>query len=278
MFSIVTKQLKRALSAVTSVLAIAGSAAAVLDPKLRAFLVEGEQLDGLKPIQLALVRWIQDDNQRLEEHEAAQRAALRQLKQLRLHRDELQKKLYSQLLRIGKAFEDAFGVGKAAIYLGLEPGLRDAQPMVFRRQAQETIGILQDPGLATPEPIVTGIWESPASYAEQLQETFKPFRTSLDEIEAQKREVEKAQKAKTDLLAELGDRLTWSIRLFEAIYRLADLGFHADRLRRSTAARASSEEPEGEPETGAEGETQPEPAEDPPPTEGETGPSPPAVS
>ena len=30
---------------------------------------------------------------------------------------------------------------------------------------------------------------------------------------------------------DLRDRLTWSIRLFEAIYRLADLGFHAERLR-----------------------------------------------
>ncbi len=58
-----------------------------------------------------------------------------------------------------------------------------------------------------------------------------PFQDSLDEIESQKREVEKAQKEKTDLLEGLNERLKWSIRWFEAIYQLAGLGFHADRLR-----------------------------------------------
>ncbi len=67
-------------------------------------------------------------------------------------------------------------------------------------------------------------------------------RTGRDEIESQKREVEKAQKEKTDLLAKVGDRLTWSIRLFEAIYRLADLGFHAERLRLPVSSRPSAGE------------------------------------
>ncbi len=69
-----------------------------------------------------------------------------------------------------------------------------------------------------------------------------PYQAALDETESQKREVEKAQKEKGDVLEKVGTRLTWSIRLFEAIYRLADLGFHADRLRLTVTSRPSAGE------------------------------------
>ncbi len=68
-----------------------------------------------------------------------------------------------------------------------------------------------------------------------------------------------AQKAKTDLLEQLSERLTWSIRFFEAIYRLADLGFHADRLRLTVSSRPSAGNAAGESGEGegsqTEGET-----------------------
>ena len=70
MFTSVTKQLKRAVGAMKSVLAIAGTAAAALDPRLKSYLREGEELNGLEPIQLTLVRWIEADHNRLEECEA----------------------------------------------------------------------------------------------------------------------------------------------------------------------------------------------------------------
>ncbi|MCP3962882.1 MAG: hypothetical protein GY719_34010 [bacterium] len=114
-------------------------------------------------------------------------------------------------------------------------------PLALRRVAREAVNILTDPGFTTPEPQVLGLWEKPDQYAEQIEDLLEPFQTSLDEIESQKREVEKALKAKTDLLEELRDRLTWSIRLFEAIYRLADLGFHADRLRLTVSSRPRPE-------------------------------------
>ena len=232
MFTSVTRQLKRAVGAVKSVLANAESAAAALDPKLKSYLREGEQLDGMEPIQLTLVRWIEDDHQRLEEHEAAQRAELRQLKQLRLRRDETRGTLYNRLQRIRSTFEDAFGQGNAAIYLGLAPGLDEVEPQAFRRLARETVDILSNPELDTPKALVDGLWQSPEQYAEQIREALEPFQEALDTIEAQKREVEKAQKARTELLAQLGERLKWSIRLFEAVYQLAGLGFHAERLWR----------------------------------------------
>lgn len=259
MFSSVTKQLKRARSAVKSVLAIAGTASAALDPKLRSYLREGEQLDSLERVQLTTVRWIEDDHNQLEEQEANQRTALRQLRQMRLRRDEEQEILYSKLLRIRQTFEDAFGSSKAAIFLGLEPRLSDVEPVALRRQASETAKILSDPQFEAPETLVQGLWENPARYAEQILEALGPFEATLDNIESQKREVEKALKAKTDLLEQLNDRLRWSIQLFEAIYRLADLGFHADRLRLTVSSRSKVEtlaeevSASDEPESGAEG-------------------------
>ncbi len=242
MFASVTKQLKRAMSAVKSVLAVAGTAAAALDPTLRSHLREGESLDGVEPFMLALVRWIQSDHAGLEECEAKQRQAQRLLKKLRLRRDGEQEPLYGLLLRIRGIFEDAFGQGTAAVYLGLEPKMSKLEPGELRRLAQETVSILTDPELSLPEPKVQALWENPSQYAEQIGELLEPFQATLDAIESQKREVEKAQKEKTDRLEEVGERLTWSIRLFEAIYRLADLGFHAERLRLTVSSRSSDGE------------------------------------
>ena len=241
MFSSITRQLKRARSAVKSVLAIADTAATTLEARLKPFLQEGELL-GVEPLMLALVRWIQDGHGRLEEREGRQLQAERQLKKLRLRRDNQQEALYGMLLRIRKIFEDAFGPGTAPIYLGLEARLNDLDPVALRRVAREAVNILTGPAFTTPEPRVKELWENPARYAEQIEELLVPFETSLDDIESQKRELEKALKAKSDLLAELRDSLTWSIRFFEAIYRLADLGFHADRLRLTVASRPSSGE------------------------------------
>ncbi len=165
MFASVTKQLKRAMSAVKSVLAVAGTAAAVLDPILKSFLREGEGIDGVESLMVNLVRWIRSDNERLEECEAEQRRAERQLSRLRLRRDDQQADLYGLLIRIRKTFEDAFGQGKAAVYLGLEPKINKLEPMAFRRLAQETAKILADPGLVLPEPEVKGLWENPTQYA-----------------------------------------------------------------------------------------------------------------
>jgi len=196
MFSSITRQLKRARSAVKSVLAVASTAAATLDTRLKPFLREGEVIDGIEPWMLLLVRWIQGGHERLEEREVLQRRAERQLKKLRLHRDYQQKALYGMLLRIRKTFDDAFGQGMAAIYLGLEPKLSELEPLALRRVAREAVNILTDLAFTTPEPKVLGLWENPAQYAEQIEEILEPFQTALDEIESQKRQVEKAQKLK----------------------------------------------------------------------------------
>ncbi len=246
MFVSITKQLKRAFNAVKSVLVVAGTATAVLDPKLRFYLREGEQLDGIGMIQLTLVRWIEDDHNHLEDQETEHRATLRKLKLLRMQREKEQGVLYTKMLRIRKRFEDAFGQGTAPVYLGLEPRLGDVEPLVLRRHAGETVGILTDPTFSTPEPDVEGVWDNPLQYAEQIRTALHPFQMTIDEIESQKKVVDIALKAKTELLDELKDRLKWSIRLFEAIYQLAGQGFHAERLRLTVSARPSPDETDDE--------------------------------
>ena len=164
----------------------------------------------------------------------------------RIRRDEQKDALYDKLIQIRKTFEDAFGLGTAATYLGLEPKLIEVQTEVLRRHAEETIYILSREDFVTPEPLVKGIWENSADYAEQLNDSFKPFLKNLDEIESQKREIERAQVRKTDLLEEIENRLTWSTRFFEAAYHLAGKSSHADRLRRKVGTRTSPEETESD--------------------------------
>ncbi len=251
MFAAVTRHLKRGLSVAKSVLAVAGTASATLDPILKSHLREGEQIDGIELLMLTVVRWIRSDHERLEESETEQRQTERQLKKLRLDRKHQQDALYGLLLRIRSTFDDAFGQGLAAVYLGLEPRLRKLEPMTFRRVTQETAGILADPDLVLPEPKVMGLWGNPSQYAEQIRELLKPFQAILDDIETQKREVEKAQKVKAELLEEHGSRLTWSIRLFESIYRLAGLGYHAERLRLTVSSRPNTKAAEASKDGGA---------------------------
>ena len=253
MFRMVTSPLKRARDLFTSVFAFARDAALVLDPILSTYLKEGETMDGFESIQIAVVRWIEDDCRQLRRLEVSHRDALRTAKKLRDRRDEQKEILYTKLLQIRKTFEDAFGQGKAETYLGLEPKLAKVEAEVLRRHAEETIGILSREDFVTPEPIIKGIWEDSASYAEQIRASFDPFMATLDEIESHKRETERAQVQKTDLLEIVENRLTWSTRFFEAIYHLAGRSSHAARLRRATGSRSSSEEKK--PDEAAESES-----------------------
>ncbi len=269
MFRSVTRQIELARDVGASVMKLVQTVASVLDPRLTSHLDEGDTLDGMGAIQIALARWLHTDHLQLETLEKAHRRTLRALKQLRLRRDELQQKLYNGMLRIRATFDDAFGQGKAPIFLGLEPKMNKLKPVVLLRYAREAIEVLSNPDLVLPKKVVAGLWENPAQYAEQLRQLLNPFAAVLDEIDAQKREVEVALKAKTDLLGELKDRLKWSVRYFEAVYHLAGLGFHAERLLPSRSSR-SAEKPNDETElndgeTEETAQTAPEPAEAAPP-------------
>ncbi len=256
MFRAVTRQLKLARDITASVAAIARTVAGVLDPRLSSFLEEGAALDGLGTVQIALVRWIDDDHQQLETLEGQHRAALRKLKQLRIRREAEQSVFYGQMLQVRNTFEDAHGPGTAAVYLGLDPGMGDVEPLVLRRYGRETIGVLSAPDLLTPEPTVVGLWENPQRFAEQILASLEPFEATLAAVEAQKMEVEMALRAKTDLLEVLRDRLKWSVRFFEALYYLAGQGFHAERLRPPKPSRSTEPATDGEAEPATDGESE----------------------
>ncbi len=244
MFRMVTHQLKLASRIVKSVGVIANTVAEVLDPRLSSYLEEGQTLDGIGTIQITVVRWIEDDHQELEKLEAAHRDAQQKLKQLMLRRDKEQELVYSQALQIRTTFEDAFGQGTAPIYLGLDPGLGEVEPLVLRRYVRGAVNVLSNPGFTTPEPAVAGLWEDPQRYAEQILASLEPFEATLDEIGTQQREVEVAVRARTDLLGELKGRLKWSVRLFEALYHLAGQGYHAERLLPKSSRSTGADEAE----------------------------------
>lgn len=109
MFRTVTKQLRLAGGVVASVGAIAESVAEDLDPRLSSYLDEVEILAGTGTIQIALVRWLEDDHGKLEGFEEGHRKALDELKKLREQRDDEQGVLYGQLLQVRTTFDDAFG-------------------------------------------------------------------------------------------------------------------------------------------------------------------------
>lgn len=251
----VTFHLRRARDFISSGAKMAATAAATLDPVLGGYLREGEELNGIRPVQLALVRWVEDDRQQLTELEEGHRAAQRELAKLRQRRDGDANVLYSQMLRVRQTFDDAFGPGTAPVYLGLDPGMGAVEPLVLQRYAGASVTILRDPELSTPPPLVEGLWENPQIYAQQIETSLTALTASLDAIDDQKREAEVALVARDALLVEAKTRLKWSIRLVEAIYHLAGLGAHAERLRTTFATRPSEDEPDDDFEPVPSGET-----------------------
>lgn len=244
----VTYQLRRARDFVSSGVRMAATAATVLDPRLSAYLREGEVLDGLGPVQVALVRWVEDDHVRLREAEESHRAARRELTKLRERRDADAQDLYGIMVRVRGTFDDAFGRGTAPTYLGLDPGMGRVEPLVLQRYGDASVKILTDPGFSTPTPLVEGLWESPQVYAQQIGAALAALTTSLSAYDAQTREAEVALIARDELYAEVKTRLKWSIRFLEAVYHLAGLGAHAERLRTTFASRSSEDEDEPEDE------------------------------
>lgn len=246
MLKSVTYQLRRARDFVSSGVKLAATAATVLDPRLSAYLREGEVLDGLGPVQIALVRWVDDDHVQLQEREESHRAAQRELTKLRESRDADAQDLYGIMVRVRGTFDDAFGRGTAPTYLGLDPGMGTVEPLVLRRYGDASVKILTDPGFSTPTPLVEGLWESPQVYAQQIGAALAALTVSLNAYDAQKREAEVALIARDELYAEVKTRLKWSVRFLEAVYHLAGLGAHAERLRTTFASRSSVDEPEDE--------------------------------
>jgi len=224
-------------------------------------------LSGLGPVQITLVRWVEDDHLQLREKEEGYRATQRELTKLRKQRDGDAEVLYNTMLRIRQTFDDAFGVGTAPTYLGLDPGMARVEPLVLERYAEGSVKILVAPGFTTPPPQVEGLWQSPALYAQQIQAALTTLRITLAAYGSQKRDGDVALIERDTLYEAVKTRLKWSVRLLEAVYHLAGLGAHAERLRTTFASRPSDseEEPVGE-ENG-----------EPPPVVTEPAPSEPSV-
>lgn len=240
MNKIVTRMLRRGRDVLSSVGRLAGRVASVLDPILGAYLREGEPRAGTEAFLIGMLRWLEDGLGVLVGLEHAHRGAVRELRLLRLVRDDWEGVLYERLLSVRRTFEDAFGPGTAAIYLGLGPKLGEASRDVLERFARHAVNALLSPRFSPPPPKVEGLWERPGRYAAQVLEALEGFEGSLAAITAQKRNVEVALVAKTEYLAELKDRLRWTTRFFEALYHLSGLGAHAERLRTTTPSRKSA--------------------------------------
>ena len=225
----------------SSVRTVAGAVGAILDPTLSSYLEDGETIDGAASFQLAMTGWLEDGQAELESLEAAHREAEQHLKDLRLGCDAHYQELYERLLSVRRTFEDAFGRGTAAVYLGLDPKLGEVSRDVFERYARFALRRLGSPAFTTPPPKVDGIWDRPLYYAEQLRASLDGFAAALAAITAQKRRVESTLLAKSEKLAELKSRLRWSTRFFEALFHLAGLGFHAERLRAPARPRPQAE-------------------------------------
>ena len=168
------------------------------------------------------------------------------------------------------------------MFLGIASDLPE-DPVVLHRFASRIVGMMSDPEIELPEPVVKGGSVDPPGLVDDLEPPLRLLEGALRQLEPQKRRTQLALKDKHEALKlarYAGGRVA---RYLEALCYLAGMDFHAQRVRLSShvkvleataeEAKPTEEAPGGE---GAEDATTAESAagesEGSPPTSGEPTP------
>lgn len=259
MFRTVTNEIRLVRSIVAGIRAFADLMAESFTRRVTGYLREGEELPAgfLSLLQRVVARLIEGDRDRLVAAEKLHRDALRAESQLRKHRDKEADDLYQKLLKVRKTLE-AFGPGTSVTYLGLDPRLGNADPQVLLRYAHESVDVMSDPGFEPPagtDP--NGKTFHPDEHVAEITPALARAEGTVDELEDQKRETQKALKEKTQALETFRESSTYGSRFHESLYVLAGERFHAARLRPNVGRGGSVEpdpfsfaEPDSLPDTG----------------------------
>ncbi len=123
---------------------------------------------------------------------------------------------------------EAFGPGTSVTYLGLEPGLGNAEPPVLLRYGRESIEVLSDPEFEAPDEASA---EQLREHVAEIAPAVKKLEAVVKEHETQKRKTQKALKLKVQRLESCHEAVLYGSRLNEALYVLAGESFLAARLR-----------------------------------------------
>lgn len=252
----VTQALHPIPSIVAGLEAFADLVAGPFFDRIAPYLEEGEELtvEHVLLLQKLLARMIEDEGRRLEAAEKACRDSLRSESRVRGRRDDASEELYQVLLQVRRIFE-AFGEGASVGFVGLEPGMRKTAPRLLLRYGGEAIDVLSNPRFEAPD---EGSTEHLRSYVKRIRPAWKALDGVVKELEAQKRETQRALKTKSGGLVSCHEATTYGARMSEALFVLAGERFLAERLRpkqgRASVGDADPEAAEPELVAGPNGE------------------------
>lgn len=195
----------------------------------------------------AMAAWLAHQRELVAQAENTLLRERRQDSRLRTKRDRLVKDLVAELRKAQFLIDSVLGPGWSAEVIGIGTGLHQIKPERLEQVAAQAVAELRNPDSALATLVPTGKSLGGAAETATLIEDLQlQLSKTLDELSKSLRRTQTALGAKQELAQQLAGETQRVTAVMQAIYRLAGLDFHADRLRPPQPSSAEDrEEQEG---------------------------------
>jgi hypothetical protein len=247
-------QIKLSARVEASALELAARADEQIRSRLGPILEAEEAPPDFAGIQRLLARWLGHHRAHLAAVEAVYDRELRLDSRLRQRRDKLYDEVVLRLRRAQLQIDGLYGHGWSGDVIGIGTGLSIIEVARLERIAAQAIEELRRPDQAWLEPLPqeTRAAIDFEALAKSIETPLLELQEVLAELPGSLKRTQGALEAKQGQIAALQKEIKRVATLLEGVYRLAELEFHAERLR--PKARSAAETPE-------EGESEPKAAE-----------------
>lgn len=170
-----------------------------------------------------------------------------------------------RLINARELFRRLYGTGKGITLVGLNAKLWQQNPLQIARVGRQLVDTLRQPGFVFPTVDPSVLVPEPLAYAELIEEPLRRLEMALEENDPAKVQVRDIQGQRDQALATTRDQVRRCLDLMVALYRLAGMDFHAEKLKMATRKRRPPEgegtdpgkKPAGVPITASQGQTEP---------------------
>lgn len=231
------KQLQMADAAALAAVQLSPWVDASLRQWLAPVLEAGKDLPSLHPVSDLIGRLIQSAAMRLLELEDHYAQAQMAERALRAELETLADPLRAELAQVRLLLRQAFGKSHGIELLANRSALARVSPRQLARFGRQVVEILKAPGFQFPTPVATLTSlqrPAPLAVAQVLEQVLLPVENLLATQRPGQTATAIGKGARDQQRAELQDRLHRSLKFLEGSFALANLDYHAERVRALT--------------------------------------------
>jgi hypothetical protein len=228
----VTKRQKSAANVGAAITSHAQEAQEALAGVFGPYLVDGETVPDLMPLQSLCGRILEQHRKEIVSSDEAHLAELQEDSDTRDRRDAAAAALADRLTLLRDGARILLGPKAAASLLRID-GALDRDPVVLARKGRRALEILQSETLELPRSQLSGVTLDPRPWAVDLEGPMIELEEALAVVAERNRRAESTLLAKQKALDAYDRAFLRIARLQECLFRFADLGSLADRVRPS---------------------------------------------